>query len=61
MKKHAWIVSIAIYLVTAYAMSFIALDENGNNDYVMGLICAVGVLLSPWIGRKIDNRKSNNE
>lgn len=61
MKKYSWLISLLIYLFTAFLMSFLFKDEQGNNDYVMGLICAVGVLLSPWIGRKIDNRKSNNE
>lgn len=56
-KKHSWIISLLIYLATAYAMSFVFKDEKGNNDYVMGLICAVGVLLSPWVARKFDKKK----
>jgi len=59
MKKHSWVISLLIYLATAYAMSFIAKDENGDNDYVMGLICAVGVLISPWLVRKFHTKKEN--
>jgi hypothetical protein len=59
MKKHSWIISLLFYLVTAYVMSFIGKEERGSNDYVFGLIASLGVLFAPWIGRKIDNRKSN--
>jgi hypothetical protein len=57
MKKHSWIISFLIYLGTAYAMSFIAKDENGDNDYVMGLVAALGVYFGPWAAKKFHTKK----